>query len=160
MKCRKAQKLISKHVDSQLEELLARELRAHIAQCAECREFEARLGATLDLLDKWEPVEPVLSFEALEARLEQRAENARGVTRQPLFGVPGWAAAGLAALSILAGTMAAYNPMQEPAAGELPTETQVASALNLRSFEGVIEDYLVSEIDTGTDSPVQGGESL
>jgi len=156
MRCSKAGKLIPKYVDSELEDSLARQLRGHLETCASCAAEEAELRAALGLLAQWCSPEPKLGFEALLSRVEQ-AGAAAGERTAPLLGVPSWAAAVLAAISIGAGSIIGVTTSSGPPE-ETPSEQQVASAIGLSAFDDVLGASLTYGV--GETDGTENGESL
>lgn len=62
--CRQAVQLLSDHLDGRLSSGDADRLEAHLAECADCREYLDQLRATIDALGRVEPDD--LTDEALD----------------------------------------------------------------------------------------------
>ena len=154
MRCSKAGKLIPRYVDSELDQSAAQELEGHLQTCPRCRAEEARLRSCLALLAQWAPVETRLGYDALLDRIQQRAAIGSKRNTAPAFGVPSWAAAGLAAISIAGGVMFG---MQAPDAQPrtVPTEQVVSSSIGLQSFDDIVEASMIY----GAGAPDTKGES-
>ena len=105
MRCSKAGKLIPKYLDSELEDSLVVQLRGHIETCASCAAEEVELRAALEMLDQWSSPEPKLGYQTLLSRIEHTCGKVPQ-RRGPALGVPSWAAAALATVSIGAGVIA------------------------------------------------------
>jgi anti-sigma factor RsiW len=138
MRCYNIRKLISMYQDGELDDRRSGEVRDHLAGCESCRMEESALREALAMLNAWPAPEPRAGFEAVLSRIEGHARTRRtliGVARLPL---PNWAAAGLAILSIAGGSILAVLP-GERAPGARPSGQQVASAMDLHSFNDVLE---------------------
>ncbi|OFX16410.1 MAG: hypothetical protein A2Z18_01030 [Armatimonadetes bacterium RBG_16_58_9] len=179
MRCSKSRRLIPKYIDSELGDTQAQELRNHISVCAACAQEEAQAKAMLDLLDRWPVVQPVLGYEALLSRMEHSDERVRGQAsrhmsfprrREPSedmsfprrresrsFGVPSWAAAALATISIGAGMIAGMVTQPETPV-EVPSEQQVSTAIGLGSFDDVLGASLLYGVAETANA--EEGESL
>ena len=136
MRCSKARKLIPRYVDSELDESTARAVCGHIEACAACRADEAELRSALSLLDEWAPADPKLGFEALLSRIDHRHRWPAEQTA-PLLGVPSWAVAALAAISIAGGAVLGVTTPGTPPK-QVISEQQVAGAIALHSFDDVV----------------------
>ena len=156
MRCSKARKLIPKYVDSELRDSLVAQLRGHIETCASCAAEEAEIRATLGTLDRWPSTDPKLGFDTLLSRIEQTRGKAPQ-RRVPAFGVPSWAAAALATVSIGAGVIVGIVTQPETPV-EVPSEQQVASAIGMKSFDDVFAASLTYDVTEANDT--EKGESL
>ena len=156
MRCSKARKLIEKYVDSELDDVLVHELRDHLSLCAACAGEESRARSMLGVLDQWSAVEPDLGFETLLSRVQHSNEQVHGQAARS-FGVPSWAAAALATVSIGAGVIAGMSAQQDIPAAR-PTEEQVATAIGLKSFDDMLGASLVYGIEDAANG--EEGESL
>jgi hypothetical protein len=56
--CSRAQELLSDQLDGSLDALRARELEAHLAECADCRSLREALGEVVDALRSYPVLEP------------------------------------------------------------------------------------------------------
>mgnify|MGYP005841566119 FL=1 len=147
MRCSKARKLIDRYVDSALPRSTAAELEAHLRSCEACRSEEALIRSVMRRLDQWPAVEPVLGFDSLWDRVQNRPTVADPVPG-PARAAPSWAVAALAAAGIAVGTsLGMLTPGSEPA--QPPTEQQVASAIGLNSFADSIEASFLHGMETG-----------
>ena len=152
MRCSKVRRLISRYQDGELGEPQAREMREHLAACESCRMEESALRETLAMLSAWPAPEPKGGYEAVLSRVGDRARTRAPLVRLPM---PGWAAAGLAVLSIAGGSMLAMLPSEPP--GVRPSRQQVASAMDLHSFNDVLEASVASAVTTQTSEASEKG---
>ena len=147
MRCYNIRKLISRYQDGELDDRRTREVREHLAVCESCRMEESALREALAVLSAWPAPEPRAGFEAVLSRIEGRAGKRGTVVQVTMLPLPGWAAAGLAILSIAGGSILAVLPSQ-PAPGARPSGQQVASAMDLHSFNDVLEASVTSGVTT------------
>jgi len=143
MRCGKARKLMLRGTESA-------ELAEHLAHCALCRAERDALARIDDLLDTWREGEPKLGYDALLTRLSKRPAGAR---RTPLVGVtPRWATVGLVAASIGLGVVAGVC-VEQPKPRPVPSEQEVAVAMDMSAFGDVVESSVTYGIEKGTLTP-------
>lgn len=146
MRCSKARKLIHGYVDGALEASTVELLEAHLASCERCRREETRLRDLASRLAEWTAPRPVLGFDALLARMEQRA-SAQDRRQYGSRTAPSWAVAALVA-GIAAGTSAGLlTGGAEP--GRVPSEQEVVGAIDLHTFGDTVETAFVQAASTG-----------
>lgn len=138
---------LSALADGALSPAEEREVRAHLAACALCREAEARLRSVASLLAALPaPPQPSPDF---EARLEARLEALAPARRAPRARRPGWrwrfavpvAAAAAAAVAVVVTVR-----------HEHARERDVAARLEL--FEDYVEVASVGEVESAEDAAV------
>jgi hypothetical protein len=147
-------------------ELVSAELRAHVDECAECRQELAELRATMNVLDAWEAPAPNPYFDAkLFARLreEQQAPPAGFFERlrsrllystnlhfRPL------AAGALALILVGGGSFAGFELHQQPKASP-----ESAAVKDLQSLDGNALVYQqLDTLDQTDDDPGTDPSSL
>jgi putative zinc finger protein len=97
LSCDRAAELLSDHYEGTLEGILARELDAHLARCAECASLRDALGDVIDLLRAAPVMEPApdlaerAATAALAAARARRRFDFPALVRRP----PAWLAASL-----------------------------------------------------------------
>lgn len=129
MRCREFRKVISRELDGRCEGVERERLDAHLASCADCREFRALSLAGLSIHRSVRDVEAPRSLEqSIMAAVEGR-RDAGWIHGWLRFGVPA-AAAAVAALGIWVGGLIHESSMP------LGTETQ-SDVLEL----GFLDDY-------------------
>ncbi len=139
MRCGKARKLIARSADSA-------ELAEHLACCAACREERDSLARVDDLLDAWQEGKPRLGYDALLTRLDHRTAARR--SRPLVPAMPRWATAGLVTASIACGVVAGLSG-ERPKPRPVPSEQEVAVAMDLSAFGDVVEGSLKYGLDDG-----------
>lgn len=103
--CRRAEELLSDHLDGTLDEILDAELRAHLAECDRCRELKDALVEVLDVLRTTTDVEPSAGLAERAAAAALRAGRPRTGSRLPvLAGLPPWVLATAAVLALALST--------------------------------------------------------
>lgn len=143
MDCRIAHRLISLYIDGELDGEQARQLKAHIESCSECRKKFERMKAVVQMMGALEEEElPDGFMDRLQARLE--AEHVIGMVHKKHLGFSGWikwvgvAAAALVivlAIRLLGPDRLMYTPSQdkeqaESAAPENMSESSVVDSRN------------------------------
>ncbi len=150
MSCKLEEELTA-YVDGELTPADAKTVRAHLAECADCRSTEALVRRTVQTLEALPAFEPSLGLRrALLNRLDAvpapLAERFRGWLRPGLL-VPsaaGLLAAGLVALYV-AGPGAQKN---------LPAELQDGAALDVAMNFEVVSDYELLGLESPDDVEV------
>jgi len=139
MNCRKCERLISDSLDGRLSESVARDLDAHLAGCAFCRAYRARL----DRIQKeaaalGETRVPAGYWDDFSARLSARLEPAVSPERRGRFPLRGWRWAWLAVPAAAAGLVVfllVFRPNPASVADHFGSEERLDAA-SLASLEG------------------------
>jgi len=92
--CSRAQELFSDHLDGVLEPLLASELAAHLAACAECRKLREALGQVVEALRDAPEIEAPAGLAERAALAALAAPPAPPVVVGPVVPAGVWLAAG------------------------------------------------------------------
>lgn len=89
MDCARARELLSDQLDGSLDPLLARDLEAHLAACAECRALREALGEVVEALKSYPVLEPPVGLAERAAALAlARPKAAAARRRWPDLGLP------------------------------------------------------------------------
>jgi len=90
MDCRRAEELLSDHLEGVLSGPLASELEAHLAGCARCRELQDAVAEVVAALARYPDLEPPagLAERAAAAALARPRRTQRVPVRWPDFGLP------------------------------------------------------------------------
>jgi hypothetical protein len=144
MDCRRAEELLSDHLEGSLHEILRAELESHLARCADCRALRAALG---------EVVEALRAFPHLDAPrgLAARAAAAalarpRPVVVRPAIVLPSWVQAAAAGLALIAlGTILMVVGPEKPtrAAQRLVGQTVTAGSSLMERKDRLVEDVRI-----------------
>jgi hypothetical protein len=144
MDCRRAEELLSDHLEGSLHEILRAELESHLARCADCRALRAALG---------EVVEALRSFPNLDAPsgLAERAAAAalarpRPVVVRPAIVLPSWVQAAAAGFALIAlGTILMVVGPERPtrAAQRLVGQTVTAGSSLMERKDRLVEDVRI-----------------
>ena len=103
--CRRAEELLSDHLDATLDDVLDNELRAHVAACERCRELRDALLEVLDVLRTSTEMEPSAGLAERAAAAALRAGRPRAAFRIPgIAGLPPWVLATAAVLALALST--------------------------------------------------------
>lgn len=137
MRCSEVEKLLSSHIDGELDAMRSCELREHIEGCAECATLQHQLVDTAALLAYWPDVEPGRGFDALQWRLQNSGSD-RGHRFEWMIPTPKWASAALAVASVMVGVFLGFATTGV-APEQPPTEEQVVSALGLQPHDDILE---------------------
>jgi len=144
MDCRRAEELLSEHLEGALPEPFARELEAHLASCPACAELRDALREVIEALRSFPSLEPAhdlaerAAARALFASRAGRPRRAPAPTLRLPFVMPAWvqaAAAGL--LLVITGTLLLVAGPEGP--------TRVAARLVDRTVDG--GTYLLERSD-------------
>ena len=116
MDCRRAEELLSDHLEGTLSGPLTRDFEAHIRECASCAELRDAMGEVIEALRAFPALEPARDLAERAAARALRARLPVGAGRQALparpprghgrFFVPSWlqaAAAGF--VLVITGTL-------------------------------------------------------
>jgi hypothetical protein len=105
VQCRRAEELLSDHLDGTLDRVLDAELRAHITGCDRCRDLREALIEVLDVLRSAPDIEPSAGLAERVATAALRAGRPRATPRLPLIaGLPPWVLATAAVLALALST--------------------------------------------------------
>ena len=105
LQCRRAEELLSDHLDGILDEVLDAELRGHITACDRCRELRDALQEVLEVLRTRTEMEPSQDLAERAAAAALRAGRPRAGFRLPaIAGLPPWALATAAGLALALST--------------------------------------------------------
>jgi len=105
LQCRRAEELLSDHLDGTLDEVLDAELRGHITACDRCRELRGALQEVLEVLRTRTEMEPSQDLAERAAAAALRAGRPRAGFRLPaIAGLPPWALATAAGLALALST--------------------------------------------------------
>ena len=110
LQCRRAEELLSDHLDGTLDDVLDAELRAHVDACDRCRELRNALVEVLEVLRTSAEMEPSADLAERAAAAALRAGRPRATFRLPtIAGLPPWvlATAAVLALALSTGLVAA-----------------------------------------------------
>jgi anti-sigma factor RsiW len=101
MECRRAEELLSDHLERQLHEILRAELDAHLASCDDCRALRAALEEVVLELRAYPELDapPQLAEKAARAALSARW---RPPVVRPALVVPSWVQAAAAGFALIA----------------------------------------------------------
>lgn len=103
--CRRAEELLSDHLDGTLDDVLDADLRAHIAACDRCRELRDALLEVLEVLRTTTEMEPSKGLAERAAAAALRAGRPRATFRLPaIAGLPPWVLATAAVLALALST--------------------------------------------------------
>jgi anti-sigma factor RsiW len=105
LQCRRAEELLSDHLDGTLDPVLDAELRAHLAACDRCRDLRGALVEVLDVLRSPIEMEPAKDLAERAASAALRAGRPRALPRLPaIAGLPPWVLATAAVLALALST--------------------------------------------------------
>lgn len=151
MDCRRAEELLSDHLEDTLHAVLRREVDAHLAGCDRCRALSEALGFVRDALRAFPDVDaPVgLADRAGAAALATR----RAPIVRPALVVPHWvstAAAGFALIALGSLLMILGPDAPTRAAEHLVGRTVDASQVILERKDRLVEDVRILGVVLGT----------
>ncbi len=139
MNCRKSEGLISDALDGRLSESAARDLEAHLAGCASCRAYRARLDRIQkEAAAPGEPRIPAGYWDDFSARLSARLEPAATGERRERFPLRGWRWAWIAVPAAAAGLVVflqVFRPNPTSVADVFGSDERLDAA-GLASLEG------------------------
>jgi anti-sigma factor RsiW len=154
MDCRRAQELLSDHVDGSLSEILRPDLESHLARCGECRALRDALAEVVDALRRHIVPEPPVRFaERAAARaLAVRPLPPRGRTSLPAVLRPAWLQAAAAALLIGSGLgLFAVGPEEASrAADRVVVRAAAAGARALERKDRLVENLRILRVVIAT----------
>jgi hypothetical protein len=156
MDCHRAEELLSEHLEGTLSDLPARDLAAHLRECASCAELREALGEVIEALRAFPALEPArdLAERAAERALRDRRlvsarPRALPTRPQPIHGrfyVPSWlqaAAAGL--VLVITGTLLLVAGPDGPSrtATRLVDRTVTTGTYLLERSDRLVEDVRI-----------------
>jgi len=153
MDCRRAEELLSDHMEGTLDVLLAADLETHLAQCADCRALRAAMAAVVGVLRSFPALEPATDLAERAADLALRTRRTRPIAFRVSLGVPAWLQATAAALALLMTGGVLYT-MQSPApsraAARLRDRTLNAGVYIMERKDRLVEDVRILRVVIGT----------
>lgn len=150
MDCRRAEELLSDHLEGALHEILRAELERHLASCAGCRELRAAVGEVRDTLRAFPDLDAPVGLAERAARAALAAPPA--VVR-PAIVVPSWmqaAAAGFALIALGALLLVIGPERPTRAAQRLVGGTVQAGTTLIVQKERLVEDVRLLGAVLGT----------
>lgn len=103
--CRRAEELLSDHLDGTLDAVLDAELRAHVAACDRCRELREAMFEVVEVLRTSAEREPAHDLAERAASAALRAGRPRATRQLPaIAGLPPWVLATAAVLALALST--------------------------------------------------------
>jgi hypothetical protein len=150
MDCRRAEELLSDHLEGMLHPILRAELDAHLARCAECGPLRAAVAEVVEALRAF----PDLDAPAgLAARAAAAALAAPRPVVRPAIVLPSWVQAAAAGLALIAlGTTLMVVGPERPtrAAQHLVSQTVTAGSSLLERKDRLVEDVRILGVVLGT----------
>jgi anti-sigma factor RsiW len=155
MDCRRAEELLSDHLEGTLDALIAADLEAHLAGCPDCRALRSALAEVREVLRSFPAMEPAADLAARAASSALRAPRARPLGfRIPVpVGVPAWLQAAAAVLALLTtgGVLyATQSPAPSRVAARLVDRTVNAGVYILERKDRLVEDVRILRVVIGT----------
>jgi anti-sigma factor RsiW len=153
MDCKRAEELLSDHLENTLDPLLAADLEAHLAQCRNCPALRAALAEVVATLQSFPALEPSADLAERAAASALRARRTRPTVFRVTVGVPTWLQATAAALALLTtgGVLyAMHSPAPSRAAARLVDRTVNAGAYILERKDRLVEDVRLLRVVIGT----------
>ena len=154
MPCRRAEELLSDHLDGGLDEVLDAELRAHVAGCDRCRELRDALVEVLEVLRTATDMEPSAGLADRAAAAALRAGRARATLRLPaIAGLPPWvlATAAVLALALSTGLVTASSgkgPLGST--GRIARRVSSVGVYVAEKKDHLVEDFRMLRVVVGT----------
>jgi anti-sigma factor RsiW len=155
MDCKRAEELLSDHLEGTLDLLLAADLEAHLAGCRDCRALRAALAEVVETLRAFPALDPASDLAERAAAGALRARRARPAGfRIPVpVGVPAWLQAAAAALALLTtgGVLyATQSPAPSRVAARFVDRTVNAGVYILERKDRLVEDVRILRVVIGT----------
>jgi hypothetical protein len=151
--CRRAEELLSDHVEGTLDPLLARDLEAHLLACAECRGLRDALAEVMDVLRRPLVMEPGPGLaERIAAAAWQAGRRRAQVALARHIPVRVHAAAAALAVALSAGLfLVGASPGSTPAR-EVPFSVRLTEAKDalIETRDRFVEDYHILRVLVGT----------
>jgi hypothetical protein len=150
MDCRRAEELLSDHLEGALHPILRAELDSHLARCAECGPLRAAVAEVVEALRAFPDLD---APDGLAGRAAAAALAAPRPVVRPAIVLPSWvqaAAAGLALISL--GTILMVVGPERPtrAAQHLVSQTVTAGSSLLERKDRLVEDVRILGVVLGT----------
>ncbi len=156
MDCRRAEELLSDHLEGTLSDLLAQDLQAHLRGCASCAELREALGEVIEALRAFPALEPARDLAERAAaralrggRLVSARPQALSTHRQPAHGrffVPSWLQAAAAGFGlVITGTLLLAAGPEGPSrtATRLVDRTVTTGSYLLERSDRLVEDVRI-----------------
>lgn len=153
MDCRRAEELLSDHLEGTLDLLLAADLERHLAGCPDCRSLQGALAEVVNTLRSLPALEPAVDLAERAATLALRSGRPRPVRFRVPVSVPPWLQAAAAALALLTtgGVLyATQSPAPSRVAARLVDRTVNAGAYILERKDRLVEDVRLLRVVIGT----------
>jgi hypothetical protein len=152
MNCARAQELLSDQLDGSLDRLLAADLDAHLAACAECRALRQALAEVVDTLRGAAELEPPAGLAERAARAALAAPPLRALAPRPAVPPAVWLAAAALAAALGAGIFYGQRAGLDPVrTGRRLVERSVnAGAYLLERKDRLVEDVRLLRVVIGT----------
>ncbi len=153
MDCKRAEELLSDHLEGTLDLLLTADLERHLAGCPDCRALQAALALVVDTLRTFPALEPAADLAGRAATLALRSRRPRPVRFLVSVSVPAWLQAAAAALALLTtgGVLyATQSPAPSRVAARLVDRTVNAGAYILERKDRLVEDVRLLRVVIGT----------
>ncbi len=151
MDCRRAEELLSDHLEGALHAILRAELEGHLARCAECRALREALGEVVAALHSSPEIEEPsdLAGRAAAAALVRP----RALVVRPAIVLPSWvqaAAAGFALVALGTALMVVGPEKPTRAAQRLVGQTVTAGSHLMERRDRIVEDVHILGVVLGT----------
>jgi putative zinc finger protein len=154
LQCRRAEELLSDHLDGTLDDVLDAELRAHIDACDRCRELRDALLEVLEVLRTATEMEPAADLAERAAAAALRAGRPRARFRLPaIAGLPPWvlATAAVLALALSTGLVAASGSKGAlGTTGHLARRVSSVGMYVAEKKDRLFEDFRMLRVVVGT----------
>jgi hypothetical protein len=145
MDCRRAEELLSDHLEGTLSAPLSADLEAHLGRCATCRELRAAVTEVMEALAAYPDLEPPvgLAERAAAAALARPRRTSRVSVRWPDFGLP----AGLQVLAaVLALAVTGVVLLAALQGSRIKERTVVAAVYLSERKDRLIEDFRLLQV--------------
>ena len=155
LQCRRAEELLSDHLDATLDPILDAEVRAHVASCDRCLELRDALIEVLDVLRTAPEMEPAADLAERAATAALRAGRPRATYRLPaIAGLPPWvlATAAVLALALSTGLVTASGGGKGSlgSAGQLARRVSSVGIWVAEKRDRLAEDFRMLRVVVGT----------
>jgi len=154
LSCRRAEELLSDHLDGTLDAVLDAELQAHVAGCERCHDLRSALVEVLDVLHSPVEMEPAKDLAERAASAALRAGRPRSMPRVPaIAGLPPWvlATAAVLALALSTGLVTASGGKGSlGTAGHLARRVSSIGVYIAEKKDRLVEDVRMLRVVVGT----------
>jgi Putative zinc-finger len=153
MDCRRAEELLSDHLEGTLDLVLAADLEAHLAECHDCRALRTALAEVVSALQAFPSLEPAADLAERAALRALRAHRPRPSRFLVAVAVPAWlqAAAAALALATTGGVLyATHSKAPARVAARFVDRTVNAGAYILERKDRLVEDVRILRVVIGT----------